>query len=184
MEKKISQFETLVNNNIQREGVEKLLNVLRSTDFYLAPASTKYHDSEEGGLVNHSMKVFQEIIRQNSLLSEKYSLETLTIVSLFHDLCKVGFYKVDTRNTKDASGKWVQVPYYTVDDKFPYGHGEKSVYMLQEFIKLTPDEALAIRWHMNGFEPKENHIYMSKAYEQSPLAVILAISDLKASYIK
>ena len=177
-------FKDIVFRYIKRNGIKQLMDNLEKTDFYKAPASTKHHESYEGGLVEHSLNVFNQIMKENTLLDKKYDTETLAIVSLFHDVCKVGYYEVSMRNTKDESGKWIQVPFYTVNDKFPFGHGEKSVFMINQFLELTEDEVLAIRWHMNGFEPKENYQYMSKAYSEVPLAVILATADLKATYIK
>lgn len=168
------RFIDTVRAYVKRDGVETLLTYLDKSDFYTAPASTKYHDSEEGGLCKHSLKVFAKMTKDGVT-------ESKAIVSLFHDICKVGFYKIEYRNSKE-NGVWVKVPYYTVDDRLPYGHGEKSVLMIQEFMKLTLDEAMAIRWHMGGFEPKENYGYLSKAFTEFPLALELHIADLKATY--
>lgn len=164
------------------------MEYLNKTDFYTAPASTKYHESYDGGLVEHSYKVFKQLQAEVHSYQLNYdgviNPESVAIVGLFHDLCKMGFYKKEMRNTKDESGKWIQVPYYTVDDQFPFGHGDKSVILLREFIDLTIDEMLAIRWHMGGFEPKENHSSIGKAYEMCPLAVLLQVADMKATYLK
>lgn len=176
------KFEATARQFIKREGIEQLLDDLRFTDFYTAPASTKYHDAEEGGLCKHSLEVFQ-ILESDLNGHTEFDKESIAIVALFHDLCKMGYYKVEMRNTKNEAGKWVQVPYYTVDDAVPLGHGEKSVILLMDKIKLSLEEIMAIRWHMNGFEPKENYQYMSKAYSEYPLAVYLAIADLKSTYI-
>lgn len=170
------RFIDTVRAYVKRDGVETLLRYLDKSDFYTAPASTKYHDSEEGGLCKHSLNVFAKMTKDGVT-------ESKAIVSLFHDLCKVGYYKVDYRNSKE-NGVWVKVPYYTVDDRLPYGHGEKSVLMIQEFMKLTLEEAMAIRWHMGGFEPKENYGYLSKAFAEFPLALELHIADLRATYEK
>lgn len=182
-----NKFETLVRENIKRDGIEDLLTAIAKTDFYTAPASTRFHDAEEGGLVRHSIRVYEVLLKENvppnlNLLPHE-NTERLAVTALFHDFCKIGFYKVEMRNVKNETGKWVQVPYYTIDDLFPYGHGEKSVYMVQQFIKLTDEEAMAIRWHMNGFEAKENHIYIGKAYNMFPLALYLGVADMKASYL-
>lgn len=175
------QFEKIVRSTITRQDPENLLIALGSTDFYFAPASTRYHDSYEGGLVTHSLLVHKEL--QHEVEGLGYSDETIAIVSLFHDLCKVGYYKTDMRNTKDENGKWIQVPYYTVDDKFPYGHGEKSVYLLQQHLKLTDQEATAIRWHMGAYSGQQDWKTLSDAYTQFPLALHLHISDMKATYL-
>lgn len=171
-------IELLKSTN--REGIENLINFLEKTDFYTAPASTKFHNSFEGGLLSHSLNVYTAL---KQLVNDKWSEDTIIIVSLLHDLCKINTYKVDYRNKKDETGTWVKEPYYTVDDLMPLGHGEKSVMLISEFIKLTKEELYAIRWHMGGFEPKENHNYVSKAYEKYELAVFAHMADIMATYI-
>lgn len=181
-------FLDLVNANIKREGIDRLLDRLEKSDFYTAPASTQYHDSVRGGLCRHSINVFDELIIEVNTLTNhppNLSFESVAIVSLFHDICKIGFYEETTRNVKnEATGLWSKEPFYKVNDLFPMGHGEKSLYMVSDCLKLTPDEALAIRWHMSGFEPKENYQYISKAYSESPLTLLLSVADMKASYLK
>ena len=143
--------------SVNREGMDKLLEFINATDFYTAPASTRFHGSYEGGLLEHSMKVY-EILKEkvkHTPIEMEVSEDTLIISALLHDICKVKYYKVDYRNAKNDRGEWEKVPYYTVDDTIPYGHGEKSVMMLTEYIKLTPEEKYAIRWHMGFTEPKE-----------------------------
>ena len=118
-----------------REGMENLIEFLKNkTDFFEAPASTRFHGSFKGGLLEHSMKVY-EILKQKAGDSE-----SVRIIALLHDICKTNFYKVDYRNAKNEQGVWEKVPYYTIEDTIPYGHGEKSVMMISEFIKLTPEE--------------------------------------------
>lgn len=180
-------FEAIARKYIKRDGLEKLLSSLSISDFYTAPASTKFHDAHEGGLVKHSIRVWEELENERYLYQYdlQLSLESIAIVALFHDLCKIGYYTVSMRNVKnEETGKWEQVPYYSVDDKFPMGHGEKSVYMIRQFMELTDEEALAIRWHMGGFEPKENYQYLGKAYSETPLALLLHLADMKATYLK
>lgn len=169
----------------KREGIEDVIRFLEKSDFFKAPASTKYHGCYEGGLLEHSMKVY-EIFKDKV---EKAGLETTTpkdsiiIMALLHDICKANYYKVDYRNAKNqATGEWEKVPYYTVDDTIPYGHGEKSVMMLTEYIKLTNEEKYAIRWHMGFTEPKENYQYLSAAYQKYPIALLLHEADLEATY--
>ena len=182
-----TKFETLVRENIKREGIENLLSAIAKTDFYTAPASTRFHDAEEGGLVRHSISVFEWLLKENvppnlDLLPHE-NVERLAITSLFHDFCKIGYYTVEMRNKKDETGKWVQVPFYAVDDLFPYGHGEKSVYMVQQFIKLTDEEAMAIKWHMGAYSGQQDWNTLSKAYEMFPLALYVHVADMKASYL-
>lgn len=178
-------FELLARLNISRDGIEDLLSVLTKGDFYTAPASTKYHDNVNGGLVHHSVKVYhalKKLLADNGI--NQYTEENIAIVSLFHDLCKMGFYTVSTRNVKGSDGKWTQEPYYSVEDKFPVGHGEKSLIMLLSLMKLSTSEILAIRWHMGGFNSAENYSSISKAYEECPLALYLHMADLQATYQK
>ena len=161
---------------IDREGMDKLIEFLESSDFFTAPASTRYHGDFEGGLLQHSMKVY-EILKEKSGDSD-----SVRIIALLHDICKTNFYKTDYRNAKNELGVWEKVPYYTVDDTIPYGHGEKSVMMLSEFIKLTPEEKYAIRWHMGFTEPKELYSTIGAAYKKYPIALLTHEADLEATY--
>ncbi len=166
-----------------REGMEKVIDFLEKSDFFTAPASTRFHGSYEKGLLEHSMKVY-EILKDKLNKNDMHiNDDTVKIVALLHDICKTNYYKVDYRNAKNEMGEWVKVPYYTVEDTIPYGHGEKSVMMLTEFIKLTNEEKYAIRWHMGFTEPKENYQYIGIAYKKYPLALMLFEADLEATYI-
>ena len=166
-----------------REGMEKVIDFLEKSDFFTAPASTRFHGSFEGGLLEHSMKVY-EILKDKLNKNDMHiNDDTVKIVALLHDICKTNYYKVDYRNAKNEMGEWVKVPYYTVEDTIPYGHGEKSVMMLTEFIKLTNEEKYAIRWHMGFTETKENYQYIGIAYKKYPLALMLFEADLEATYI-
>ena len=160
---------------INREGMDKLIEFLESSDFFEAPASTRYHGAWKGGLLAHSMKVY-EILK-----TKVEDNDSTKIVALLHDICKVNFYKTDYRNAK-VNGVWEQVPYYTIDDTIPYGHGEKSVMMISEFIKLTPEEKYAIRWHMGFTEAKELYGTIGIAYKKYPLALYTHEADLEATY--
>ena len=167
-----------------REGIEDLIDFLDKTDFYKAPASTRYHGNFEGGLAQHSLKVY-EIFKEkvkNSLIDIEVGEDTLVIAAILHDICKVNYYKVDYRNAKNERGEWEKVPYYTVDDTIPYGHGEKSVMMISEYIKLTAEEKYAIRWHMGFTEPKEVYNTIGQAYKKYPIALLLYEADLEATY--
>ncbi len=162
---------------VNREGMDRLIEFLESSDFFDAPASTKFHGNWKGGLLEHSMKVY-EILKQKNGDSD-----SVRIIGLLHDICKTNFYKVDYRNAKNELGVWEKVPYYAVEDTIPYGHGEKSVMMISEFIKLTPEERYSIRWHMGFTEPKELYGTIGIAYKKYPLALLTHEADLEASYL-
>ena len=119
--------------------------------------------------------------RVQELYGLEYSDESIAIVALLHDLCKIGCYKKGTRNVKDESGKWQTVPSYTFDDPLPYGHGEKSVYIANGYIRLNREEAMAIRWHM-GFSGPEDNRLVGRAFAKYPLAFALSVADMEASY--
>lgn len=178
------KFMEIFRRQVTRRGADKLLEWLESTDFFTAPASTKFHAAYEGGLVEHSLNVYEVMIAKHFDI-DKDDLESFTIVSLLHDICKAGFYSVDYRNRKNENGEWEKVPYYTVDDKFPYGHGEKSVFLIERFMRLKNDEAVAIRWHMGGFDDsaRAGSFAIANAYEKYPIAVKLHLSDLEATYL-
>ena len=186
------EFITIYKENIKREGADKLLEYLEKSDFFTAPSSTRYHGSYEGGLVQHSVNVYHCLKdylsrpRTKELYGMDYSEETIAIVSLLHDVCKINFYTVEMRNKKnEASGQWEKVPYYAINDTLPYGHGEKSVYILSGFFygdsRLTREEAFAIRYHM-GFSGIEDKNAIGRALEMYPLALALNVADMEASY--
>ena len=182
------RFLSVYQEKIRREGADKLLDYLRTgTDFFTAPASTRYHGAYEGGLLEHSLNVYDclcDILarpRMKEVYGLSYSDESIAIVSLLHDICKTNFYKVGTRNQKDETGRWVTVPYYTIEDTLPYGHGEKSAYIVSGFLRLTREEAFAIRYHM-GFSGTEDNNNVGAAFAKFPLAVALATADLEAAY--
>ena len=168
-------------NKVNRDGIDRLIEFLEKTDFFAAPASTKFHSNYEGGLADHSLNVYKEL---KDLTNGEWPEETIIVVGLLHDICKVNNYKVEMRNKKNPdTGVWYQEPYYTTDDLMPLGHGEKSVMLISEFIRLTKEELYSIRWHMGGYEAKENYSYISAAYYKYPLAVYTHMADLKATYI-
>ena len=169
-------------NKINRPGMNELMDFLEKSDYYKAPASTRYHGAYEKGLMEHSYKVYEILKEKVEFHKLEVSEETLIIVTLLHDLCKVNFYKVDYRNAKNAKGEWEKVPYYTIEDTIPYGHGEKSVMMLTEYIKLTNEEKYAIRWHMGFSEPKEVYGTLGQAFKKYPLALLLHEADMEATY--
>ena len=168
----------------KRENIENLIDFLNKTDFFEAPASTRFHGCYEKGLLEHSMKVY-EILKEkvkHTPIDINISEASIIIIALLHDICKVNFYKIDYRNAKNALGVWEKVPYYTVDDTIPYGHGEKSVMMISEYIKLTPEEKYAIRWHMGYTEPKELYNTIGLAYKKYPIALLTHEADLESTY--
>lgn len=181
------EFLSIYNGNIKRDGADNFLNYLLKTDFFIAPASTRFHGSHEGGLLEHSLNVYHclkdylERDRTKQLYRMNYSEETIALCALLHDVCKVNFYKTDYRNAKNERGEWEKVPYYTIDDTLPYGHGEKSVYIISGFMRLTREEAFAIRYHM-GFSGVEDKNSVGKAFEMFPLAFALSVADMEASY--
>ena len=169
---------------VQREGIDELINFLEKSDFFKAPASTRFHGDYEGGLVEHSLKVY-EILKhkvENNIKGITIPDESIIIIALLHDICKTNFYKIDYRNAKNSLGVWEKVPYYTVEDTIPYGHGEKSVMMITEYIKLSPEEKYSIRWHMGYTEPKELYNAIGATYTKYPIALLTHEADLEATY--
>ncbi len=183
------RFIKIYKQFIKRDGADKLLDFLesRASDFFTAPASARYHSAYEGGLVRHSLNVYDCLLNylERERVRDTYKLtvdpESIAIVALLHDLCKVNCYKPGTRNVKDENGKWQTVPTYEFDDKMPYGHGEKSVYIISGYMKLTREEAFAIRYHM-GFSGTEDPRNVGSAFEMFPLAFALSTADMEATY--
>ncbi len=183
------RFLEIYRTHITRPGAQRLLDYLLSedSDFFTAPSSTRFHGSHEGGLVEHSVNVYECLKdyltrpRTKELYRMEYSEETIALVALLHDMCKLNFYKTDYRNAKNAQGVWEKVPYYTIDDTLPYGHGEKSVYIISSYMRLTREEAFAIRYHM-GFSGIEDKNSIGRAFEMFPLAFALSVADMEASY--
>ncbi len=179
-----AEFIAIYNEKITRKGADKLLAWLENQDFFTAPASTRYHAAYEGGLVEHSLNVYHVLMERFDPARD--NAESFALVSLLHDVCKTGFYAIEMRNRKNKLGQWESVPFYTVDDQFPYGHGEKSVYLIERFLRLTTEEAVAIRWHMGGFDEavRGGSFALAHAYEKYPLAVKLHMADLEATYLR
>lgn len=186
------EFVEIYNALIKRDGADKLLDyLLTGCDFFTAPASTKFHLSYAGGLAEHSVNVYKRLLKlikaeYGDNYAETYSDETIAICGLLHDLCKTDFYKIDFRNVKE-NDKWVSKPYYTIDEKLPYGHGEKSVYIIYAFMPgLKREEAIAINWHMGGFDDRVrggNMNSLASAFGSYPLAMLLHIADMMATYL-
>jgi hypothetical protein len=181
------RFIEIYNTYIKRDGAAKLLDYLLSSDFFTAPASARFHSSYEGGLVDHSLNVYDclnsylKSPRTVDIIGTQYSDESIAIVSLLHDLCKIDVYKKGFRNVKDEKGAWQRVDTFEYDDKMPYGHGEKSVYIISGYMRLTREEAFAIRYHM-GYSSTEDPRNVSAAFEMFPLAFALSTADSEATY--
>ena len=181
------RFIEIYNKYIKREGAAKLLDYLLNSDFFTAPASARFHSSYEGGLVDHSVNVYDCLTsylnspRTVDIIGTKYSDESIAIVSLLHDLCKIDVYKKGFRNVKDEKGTWQRVDTFEYDDRMPYGHGEKSVYIISGYMRLTREEAFAIRYHM-GYSSTEDPRNVSAAFEMFPLAFALSTADSEATY--
>lgn len=185
------RFIEIYQENIQREGAAELQGYLLRSDFFTAPASTKFHLSRAGGLCEHSIHVYERLLslcEGEAARNPNFkmpSCETIAIIGLLHDLCKIDFYKVGEKNVKNENGVWEKQSFYTIDEGLPYGHGEKSVYIASGFMRLTREEALAIRYHM-GFSSNEfrgGDQSVGKAFERFPLAVLTHIADLEATYL-
>lgn len=182
------RFIEVYKKYIHREGSDKLLEYLmsHSSDFFDAPASARYHGNYDGGLVEHSLNVYDclkdylERTRVKTTYGLNYNDESIAIVALLHDLCKINCYKKGTRNVKE-NGQWKQVPTFEYNDTLPYGHGEKSVYMISGYMRLTREEAFAIRYHM-GFSGSEDARNVGAAFEMLPLAFALSTADMEATY--
>ncbi len=193
MEKDIEQvreeYTKIYKTYIKREGADKLLEYISNTsDFFIAPASGRRHSNFEGGLALHSLNVYKRL-KANILLEygEDYnktiSDESIAIIALLHDICKVNTYTVDYRNQK-VNGQWIQVPYFAYNNPLPYGHGEKSVYIVNGYMRLTREEAMAINWHLGPFDPRnQGSTDLYEAFRRFPLAVLMFASDLEASYL-
>ncbi len=189
MENYKEKFIEIYKKYIKREGADKLLEYLESpaSDFFTAPASARFHSSHEGGLAEHSINVYEALVgylnspRAKEVYGFDYSDESIAIVALLHDLCKINVYKKGFRNVKDEKGAWQRVETYEFDDRLPYGHGEKSVYIITGYMKLTREEAFAIRYHM-GYSSTEDARNVSAAFEMFPLAFALSTADSEATY--
>lgn len=175
-------FKRLVESLIRRPGIDALMSWLEESDFYTAPASSRFHGGHPGGLLEHSLHVYGELKRLLTAYPEvSCSEETAAVIALFHDVCKVNMYVPEKRNRKNDQGQWEQYDAYRIDEKFKFGgHGSKSVFLLQQFIKLTPEEAVAINCHMGAFGGNDN---VGSSFEQWPIAFLLHAADSAATYI-
>lgn len=183
----VGKFKEIFSK-VDRSGADKLMEFIEKSDFYTAPASTRFHGSYEGGLLEHSLNVYDCLMKkktENTLWAKKLenvSEESIAIAALLHDICKTYYYVTEMRNKK-VDGTWVQVPAYTVDDKIPYGHGEKSVMMIEEYMKLLPYERYAIRFHMGPYSGEQDWQTLGTAMDKYPLVLALFEADMEATHI-
>lgn len=190
MQKNAEEFRSFWKYDVmERPGKDAMLNFLETSDFFTAPASTKFHGAYPGGLCEHSLNVARYVM----LLSETVycaegkmgmDLNSAVFCALLHDVCKVGLYRETSRRQKEPDGRWQEIRAYEYDKTaLPMGHGEKSVYIIQrEGMRLTDEEALAIRWHMGAYRDK-NAGDMDTAFDTSSMALILHLADMLASHM-
>jgi len=165
------------------------VDFLLSSDFFTAPSSTKFHAAFSGGLFLHSWGVYkrlQMLLKRSPEEFKELGSDTIFLVSIFHDLCKVGMYEIQMKWQK-PDGRWKEVEVWGHNDMVPLGHGEKSLYMLQNYIQVTPEEACAIRWHTNRHETGTHFFYptgasLSEAIEKFPLTKYIHLADLYQTY--
>ena len=187
-----AEYERIFKENIKREGADKLLEYMKTTDFFTSPASTKYHSNYPGGLCEHCVKVYYRFVKMlecehgTAWIQKPENAETAAVIALLHDICKTNCYKTETRNVKnDATGQWEKKPYFLYEDQLPYGHGEKSVYMISAYMHLTRDEAMCINWHMGGFDARngDGRYTVSDAFQRFPIAALFHASDFLTTYL-
>ena len=178
----------------KRDGVEECIEELEELGFFEAPASTRFHLNEAGGLLQHSLnvchtalKIRESMVDLDDSLREPLPRESILIASLLHDVCKADVYKKVMKRQKNQYGIWTDVPGYDVDySNFPLGHGEKSVIVLLRCgLDLTDDEIMAIRWHMQAwdlpFQSPEAKSNFNTAKQICPLLTIVQTADGLAS---
>jgi len=172
---------------VKREGMDEFIKFLEErTDFKTAPASTKYHMNYPGGLAEHTLNVLRFTRHaQNMVQVPEMSADSITLVSILHDLCKVNYYKRDEvfdKEYKNETNRWRMMEVWGVDDKVPLGHGEKSVILAVRYLSLTLEEMVAIRWHMAWSDQGVHSYYPSGApfktsLEKYPLLKLLILGD-------
>ena len=188
----MNTFEEILLS-VKRDGIENLSSYLSNeTDFFTAPASTKYHSNFEGGLVEHSLRVFSLLQEKNRSFNLKIPYESIIICGLLHDICKCNFYVKGFRNVIEGKklnwkgeevDNWVRKEVWRVEDKFPIGHSEKSIIQIMKFINLTDLEIMMIRWHMGFTEPKEKYQDLHNALNLYPQIIALHTADVEAAFL-
>lgn len=202
----MEEFISIYEQSITRTGADKLLEYLKKSSFFEDPASSRYHLCVPGGLCEHSIHVYKrlkllcDVEAANDPDFVRPSDETIAICGLLHDLCKIGCYAQEYRNRKtydedkvaaakpyqiksDGQGQfiWESVMSYRFDDPMPYGHGEKSVYIISGFMPLSREEAFAIRYHMGPWNNDEQR-NVGKVFEMYPFAFLTHTADAQATY--
>lgn len=174
-------FIALCKAYIRRKGITELLDYLETTDFFTAPASTKYHGAYPGGLVEHSLNVYRRLVSKQADMPAGTKDETIAVTALLHDICKVNTYE----QTGTLCADFEQKAYsYTYRNELPAGHGEKSVILIQRYMQLTDEEIIAISWHMGGFDARARETReLSEAWKKHPLAVLLHLADMEATWL-
>lgn len=176
-------------NSVERDGVIDLVDyLLNETDFFKAPASSIYHGSYEGGLLDHSLNVYYELDALVDYYNIRLPKDSIILVGLLHDICKVNTYKkamVNVPPDKSKTGKWEKVPKYKKEEELRIGHGAKSAILISQYIKLNPAEMEAIYWHMGSTDLSMYSTIsnMSETYNKNTLAFLLYIADMAATYI-
>jgi hypothetical protein len=170
---------------VYRGGMNGLVSWLQTTDFFTAPASANNHSNFEGGLALHSLEVHEALTKSIFGYDPHYSPDSVKIVALLHDVCKIGFYEIATRNVEKSPKQWVKVPYYKHGASSPWDHGVRSLWLITRHIELEEDEALACRWHMSAFSAVdfEGSKCMGEAMKR-PLVLALAHADQVASFLR
>lgn len=185
------RFMTIFSKEIKRKGAELLLGHLEQNGFFKAPASIRHHGDYEGGLVEHSLNVFRKLNELNTdekircniqkIGDGEYSMESIAICGLLHDVCKMDAYKKEVIMYDDEIDSIV----YKYTNHLPIGHGEKSVITILKYMDLTDEEMMAIRWHMGGFDyaTRGGCYDMNYAFKQSKLVAMLHIADMMATHL-
>lgn len=186
------EFIKLLKENVHRYGVDTLVENLEKEGFFEGPASTKYHGSYTGGLVDHSLNVYYSLLDVMTMIygknwQQRHSLESVTVVSLLHDVCKIGKYKPEIRNVKNPNtGTWEQKECYGYNpNSFEMGHASKSIYTVMKYMELTDEEAQAIYWHMGAFDISQYSTVgsLSESYSKNTLALALHLADMISTHV-
>ena len=198
----MEQKELFLNllSNVKRNGINNLLDYLEETDFYIAPASSKYHGAYDKGLLEHSLEVYYKLLSLKNNFDFEIEEDSLKIIGLFHDICKMNFYIKTKKNSKKKDDKgnfilnpkgfpiWEEIEYYDIEDKLPLGHGEKSVIILQQFIQLNLNELMAIRWHMMAYDDVTRgyagNLALTNALNKYPIIALTHCADLLSISLK
>ena len=181
-----TRFLSILREKVNRPGLDELIGWMEGNDFFTAPASTRFHGNYDGGLCEHSLNVYDCLMNMISRYPDvQVSEESAALCSLTHDLCKANFYKKEWRNRKNDNGQWERYMAYGIDELFPGGHGEKSAFIVQQFMKLLPEEFLAIRWHMGmaSCGPNGDNRSLNAAFDKYKLAAMVHLADMEASHM-